>query len=211
MESKEKKLISQFNDEVNYTDLIDSGRQEANKDNFQLAMHYINLALLAPNLDKNFKIQALAIKSFIHYKKKNKNMPLSLSYKIFKFLNNEKIELMETTILFCSVRMLYRGGSIMVENNFPYIGAYCFYFAKKLFDYRALRGETDSLETLEKAIKNVLNTISKDVSFCFHFIFILFSFYFHFYFHFIFIFIFILKTIHKFFSKNRSISENKNL
>ncbi len=161
MESNDNK--SNADDEVNYTELIDQGRKQVNSEDIKTGLHLINLALLSPNLDIISKVQTLAIKSFAHYKLKDRNITLGLAVKMFKFLNKQKLDLLDSAVLFCAVRMLYRGGSIMIENNFPYVGAYCYYFAKKLFECKGLRAERDSYETLEKAIKEVLKTLTDEV------------------------------------------------
>jgi hypothetical protein len=47
------------NDEVNYVDLLDKGRQKVNEDKIQDGLNYINLVLISPNLDTSSKITAL--------------------------------------------------------------------------------------------------------------------------------------------------------
>lgn len=162
MEYNEKKSNSQqYNEEVNYIELIDIGRKEVNGDDVKLGLHYLNIALLSPNLDIQSKIQAQAIKSYAYFKLKDLNTILHIT---FKLLHEENFKLLETNSLFCLVRILYRCGSILIENKFYLVAAYCFNNAKKLFEYKNLRLERDSYETLETAIKSVLNTISQEVN-----------------------------------------------
>jgi hypothetical protein len=88
---------------------------------------------------------------------------LSLTYKIKKIIDKEKIEYLENSILFCAVRMMYRGGMLLIEINQPYVGAYCLYYSKKLFGYKGLRSERESYENLEKSINSVIKTLNAEV------------------------------------------------
>lgn len=163
MENYQNKTNPHMNDEVNYTELIDIGRKQVNGDDIKLGIYYINLALLSPNLDPQSKIQALAIKSFAHFKMKEGSVVYSVVNKVLKYMAREKVELFEQAVLFCIVRMLYRGGSLMLENKQIYLAAFCLYYAKKLFEFKALRAEKESYETLENTIKPLLSDITTEV------------------------------------------------
>jgi hypothetical protein len=157
------KLNTDLSDEVNYNELLDKGRQHVNGEKIQEGLLYINLMLLSPNLDNSSKISGMAIKSYSYYKLKDKNIVMSLGLKTIKFLENQKIEYLENSILFCAVRMLYRAGMLFIENHQTYVGAYCLYYAKKLFEHKALRTEKDSYDTLETTITSVLKTLTSEV------------------------------------------------
>ncbi len=130
--SRLEKKAQVSNEEVNYTDLIENGRKLVNsnyEDDKLLGEHLINLALLTPNIDDSCKIQAMAIKSFLHFKSKDEDTTMLVVYKIINFLNKTQIEKLEGNILFCAVRVIYRGGSLLIVKNKPYVGAFLLYYA----------------------------------------------------------------------------------
>jgi hypothetical protein len=164
--SRLEKKAQVSNEEVNYTDLIENGRKLVNsndEDDKLLGEHLINLALLTPNIDDSCKIQAMAIKSFLHFKSKDEDTTMLVVYKIINFLNKTQIEKLEGNILFCAVRVIYRGGSLLIGKNKPYVGAFLLYYAKKLFAYRALREEKESYDVIEGAIQNVIKEITEEM------------------------------------------------
>lgn len=163
MENSEKKKVSSntnvVNEEINYSELIDIGRKFVNSDDIKLGLHYLTLALLSPNIDSSSKIQALAIKSYANYKLKDEEMTLYILSKVIHILNKSKLDSLDNATLLCCVRMLYRGGSVLVDSKQLYIAAYSFYYAKKLFDQKCMRGERDALDTLDKTLKPLLTDI----------------------------------------------------
>lgn len=163
--SKRKSSINVINDEINYTELIDIGRKLVNGEDIKLGQHYITLALLSPNIDIHSKIQASAIKSYAHFKLKDERVCLAQVEKIFRFMKKNKLETFEANIILCIIRVLYRGGSLLIELKKKYTAAYLLYEAKRLFDLRQVREERESnLTTLDDTLKPLLKEITVDIN-----------------------------------------------
>ena len=163
--SNRKASTNVINEEINYVELIDLGRKLVNGEDIKLGQHFITLALLSPNIDTQSKIQASAIKSFAHFKLKDEMVTLSQAKKILKFMNKNKLDTLESSILFCLVRVLYRAGSLLIELKQKYLAALLLYDAKRLFELRQMRDEKDSsLSTLEDTLKPLIKSITVDLS-----------------------------------------------
>lgn len=149
--------------EINYSELIDNGRKLVNESGQNLGEYHITLALLAPNLDLQSKIQAWAIKSYAYYKIKDENILLTYIKRIFKILNTTKVRLLEQYTVFSMIRILYRGGMLMSECKHNFISGMLLYKAKLLFEDKDIRGEQESFETLEKSFNDILKKITVEV------------------------------------------------
>jgi hypothetical protein len=163
--SKRKSSTNVLNEEINYVELIDIGRKLVNGEDIKLGQHFITLALLSPNIDLHSKIQASAIKSYAHFKLKDERVTLAQVEKIFRFLKKNRLETLEASLILCIIRVLYRGGSLLIELKKKYTAAYLLYEAKRLFELRQMRDERESsLTTLEDTLKPLLKDITADVS-----------------------------------------------
>jgi len=153
-------------DEFNYSELIDLGKKFVTEEKILSQGEYnLNLSLLAPNIDSSSKIQALAIKTFIYFSmEKNLNILLHLTKKILK--PDSKIfyeKKFDSSIIFCFVRMFYRTGSLS-EAEYPYLAFYFLKMSKNLIlDNPQLRGDSNSLEILEKSIGALYTSLSQKV------------------------------------------------
>jgi hypothetical protein len=163
MESSEK--ISN-NDEVNYSELIDVGRKLVTENkNYIHGEYYLNLSLLAPNIDSSSKLQALAVKSYIYFSlEKNLNVLLHLAKKILKPESKIFYEKnFDSSIYFCFVRMFYRAGNLCEQDN-PLLALYLLKLSREIIiENPQLKGETGSLEIIEKAISNLTMIVTKNV------------------------------------------------
>lgn len=168
MEStKNSKNSTILNDEINYNEIIDQGRKlvnGVNGENAKIGENYINLSLLAPNIDSQSKINAWAIKSFVRYKLKDDIVVLSFIKKSLKALNGIKLNSLEPNTVFCLIRIFYRAGILLSELNQIYLSCFCMYEAKNLFEEKDIRSERESRDTLDTQFANALKEVSKDVN-----------------------------------------------
>jgi len=163
MESSEKIYN---NDEVNYSELIEVGKKLVTENkNYIQGEYYLNLSLLASNLDNSSKLQALAVKSYIYYSfEKNLNVLLHLIKKILKPESKIYYEKkFDSHIYFCFVRMFYRAG-ILCEQDYPFLALYLLKLAREIFSENPqIQGDTSSLEIIEKGISNLTTAVTNIV------------------------------------------------
>ena len=151
--------------EINYSDLLEKARNYVNASNFSEAEYYINLSLLAPNLDKNTKINIISLKSYIHFKFKQEIQTLNCLSKVLNFLNQNK-KLNDTDIGFCLAKVFYRVAKLYYPETrqFNYLSCYFLYSSKKLFENIGITNERKNQEVIEEEFTNILKEIMEEVS-----------------------------------------------
>jgi len=157
-----KKKITE--EEINYSDLLEKARNYVNDSNYTESDYYLNLALLAPNLDKNTKINIYSLKSYIHSKLKNEILLSNCVYKALRYLYQNK-KLNDADIGFCLAKILYRGAKMYYPEirQFNYLSCYFLYTAKLLFENLGIVNERKNQDIIEEEFSNTLKEIIEEV------------------------------------------------
>ncbi len=150
--------------EIKYNELIDQSRKLSSED-FIKSEYKVNLAMISKNLDIASKVQAWSLKTFIHFKSNNMDQLLTYCKKTLRLLERIKISDIDTSSIFCLIKILYRCGMILQENKILFTAAYCMHKAKNLFYEKGINDEEESFNTLGSNFSILLKQISQEVNF----------------------------------------------
>ncbi len=151
-------------EEINYSGLMDKAKDYMNTNRFAESEYYANLALQAPNLDRNTRINLYSLKSYIHSKIKEEAPLLECMDKALKFiLENKKMN--DGDLGFCLIKILFRSAMNFYPEirQFNYLTCYLLYTAKTLYENLNIYGESKNYQLIENEFFNVLKEISHEV------------------------------------------------
>jgi len=151
-------------EEINYSNLLDKARNCIEENKFDKCEYLVNLALLAPNLDKNTKINLYSLKSYIHYKFKSEIQGLNCVSKALTYLKHNK-KLNDADIGFCLSKILYRGAKYFYPEirQYNYYSCYLLYTAKILVETLKVKEEKNKM-IIEEEFINTLKEIVEEVN-----------------------------------------------
>jgi hypothetical protein len=149
--------------EIKYNELIDQARKLSSEDVIKSEFK-VNLAMLARNIDLASKAQAWSLKAFIHMKAKDMYQLLAYCKKSLKIYDRkDKSDAIDSSTAFCFIKILYRCGMFLQENNNLFTAAFCMYKAKNIFEEKDILNEHESYNTLDNSFSSLLKDISQEV------------------------------------------------
>ena len=151
--------MKEYKTEINIASLIETARNCIEKD-LQRAFYLINIVLAYKELDSNFKLQSLGIKSYFAFKSKNDQ---SLIRIYNKFIKKKKDISSELSLSY--IRVLYRTGSIFLENKKLLLSALTLYTAQKYLENSRYLEIKDSEDTINSKMSETIKEISNQVKF----------------------------------------------
>jgi len=171
MENANKNSIYQLNEdyynesEYKVNELIEEARVLLEKKDFKQAEFYLNLAKLEPRMDLNNKIKCFGMTSIIRQSHNDETNIIEFIMKIFKYLKDKSIKLMDVPTAYFIIRIFYRAGIIMHLNQNFFLSVFFLKYSKNLIIEKGLEGEEKNKESLDKLIEDNINKIKIHVTY----------------------------------------------
>ena len=155
-----ERTLPNLKSEINVLNLIENAKKFIESQDLTNAEYYLNLASLSPEIEFNSKIQAMAIRSYIHFSSKRECIVLLIANKILKEITKLKNDV-ETSTLFSFLRCFYRAGDLLSKNKKLFLSAFFFYKAKNYCEsFESQMNNNDTKNSLELNLIKVLDEIS---------------------------------------------------
>jgi hypothetical protein len=145
-------------DSLNIDIIIDLSRDLIEKD-IKYSELLINM-LLTLDLQPSHYFTVLGIKDFIASKNQDQYNLLRICRKFLKKKNQISVS---NAITF--LRVLFRAGNFLLENEKTFLSAYCFYDALNVIEMKLIENSHDSVDTINKRIIKLNQDISNQVLF----------------------------------------------
>jgi hypothetical protein len=147
--------------QINANDFLEIARRSIKDSNYIEGEYYINLILISEDLDFQVKIQALAIKSFIHFTANREPTVIRVASKFLKELKTKENGGFDQDIVYCLIRALYRCGNILNSKQKIYLSSYFYYKVKNFLDTSTTQNvDNDTYKSIEEKFSHVLNELS---------------------------------------------------
>jgi hypothetical protein len=167
MEKHEGKKREEIEDEeelgIKYNDLIEHARKFIDDKNNKLAEFYITLANLEPKCDIQSKIKSIGICTFLRNGLKDPQIMDHLVFKIDKYLKKNDLRSFDFNVVFCMIRVLYRGAMVKNDNLENSICLYLLKKAKTLFEDDRIENEENSQKTISNLFDEIAEKYKRQV------------------------------------------------
>lgn len=148
---------------IKYGDLLDQARKFIDEKNIKLAQYYVSLAILEPKIDLINKIKSIGILTFVRYNSKDAQIMDYLIFKIKKYLANNDIRNFDFSIVFCMIRVLYRGGLVKINDGENLLTIHLLKEALDLFEEGNITNEQNSKDTINGLFKEAIEKFKQEV------------------------------------------------
>ncbi len=145
-------------DSLNIDIMIDLSRDLIEKD-IKASELLINM-LLTLDLHQCHYFTVLGIKDYIACKNQNQQILLRICRKFLK-----KKNLISASNVITFIRVLFRAGNVLFENEKIFLSAYCFYHALNVIEMKLTENSHDSLDTINKKIIKLNPELTNQVFF----------------------------------------------
>jgi len=150
---------------IKYGDLIDQARKliEEKNVNNKLAEFYVSLAILEPKVDIFNKIKSIGILTFVRHGLKDAQIMDYLIFKIKKYLENNDVRNLDFSVVFCIIRVLYRGALVKLNYSENLLCINLLKESLDLFDEGNITNEKNSKETINTLFRDTLEKFKQEV------------------------------------------------
>lgn len=148
---------------IKYGDLLDQARKYIEEKNNQLAEFYVSLALLEPKVDIFNKIKSIGILTFVRHNYKDAQIMDYLIYKIKKYLAANEIRNFDFSVVFCIIRVFYRGALVKLSYNELLTSINFLKEALDLFEEGNVNNEQNSKETINNLFRDSIDKFKQEV------------------------------------------------
>lgn len=149
---------------LNYGNFLEIGRKLIEEKNFKFAEFYVTLANMEPKIDLTSKIKSIGILTFIRVNYKESQVLMNLLFKTEKFLKKYTPQKFEFNIVFCMIRVFYRGGLVKMEELDYITSLFFFRRARSLFEEGKVTHEEHSQKTISSCFEENVEKFKKDVN-----------------------------------------------
>ncbi len=148
---------------IKYGDLLDQARKYIEEKNNKLAEFFVSLALLEPKVDVINKIKSIGILSFVRHNFKDAKIMDYLIFKIKKYLNASEIRNFDFSVVFCIIRVLYRGALVKLNDNELLTSINLLKEANDLFEEGNIQNEQNSKDTISNLFRDAIDKYKQEV------------------------------------------------
>jgi len=149
---------------IKYGDLLDQARKHIDEKRNKLAEFYVSLAMLEPKVDIFNKIKSIGILTFVRHNLKDPQIIEYLIFKIRKYFTENDIRNFDFSVVFCIIRVLYRGALVKLNYNELMLSIYFLKEALDLFDEGNINNEQNSKDTINGLFRDSIDKYKQEVT-----------------------------------------------
>jgi hypothetical protein len=149
---------------IKYGDLLDQARKYIEEKSHKLAEFYVSLAMLEPKIDIFNKIKSIGILTFVRHNLKDAQIIDYLIFKIKKYLAENDVKNFDFSVVFCIIRVLYRGALVKLNDLELLISISLLKQALYLFEEGNVNNEINSKETINNLFSDAIDKYKQEVT-----------------------------------------------
>jgi hypothetical protein len=148
---------------LNFNNFLEIARKLIEEKNFKFAEFYVLLANLEPKCDIITKIKSIGILTYIRVNYKDSQVLNYLIFKTDRYIKKYTSSKFEFNIIFCMIRVFYRGGIIKMEEDDFISSLFFLRKARTLFEEGKVNNEENSQKTISSCFEETVEKFKKEV------------------------------------------------